>query len=167
MSAGIVLMTANLLFPGMIKYRSFEEKVTRLLDEMASKGNRLAALRKEDLARLKADFESLLREEGSRSAPPAPEPPNVLAEEPDTQPPNMFVDTMEAAQVDPNQHPWLPSFDSGTMFDDSFFAPNGDSLFRSGLSPTAMSSIAHQLGQSGMMMVNGSDCLWETENSSM
>ena len=166
MSAGIVLMTANLLFPGMIKYRSFEEKVTRLLDEMASKGNRLAALRKEDLARLKADFESLLREEGSRSAPPAPEPPNVLVEEPDTEP-NMFVDSMDAAQVDPDQHLCLPSFDGGTMFDDSFFAPNGDSLFHSGLSPTAMSSIAHQLSQSGMTMVNGNDCLWETENSSM
>ncbi|OGM47217.1 Zn(II)2Cys6 transcription factor [Aspergillus bombycis] len=144
--AAIHLAMANILFPHSVEGQTYNEEVHAILDEMIYKGNRLAAVRKGELAHLEALFKDLatrIEQRGLQtltlSSPTENEPPISCDEEYQVGEPMLQTEPIDLSLVgDPSASPdVLPHTTSDIEFLDNI-----------GISSYEFFTIVNQIGNS-------------------
>jgi hypothetical protein len=170
-SSAIALTTIQLLFPVLVPDDHYKAETNRIIDEMISKGNRVAELRKSDLILLQTGFGALVeRERMAHSTPAVIQQQGLIS--PATFSSNVELSTLGQAgssSVGPLQ---MSSMIEGTTFSWSpagteQYAPNdatsyNDLLAQIGLSSDNMTSLADQIDYTAYQTDSENGWLWDS-----
>ena len=165
--AALALIMAHFLFPDIVPDEAFLGETHSILDEMTSKGNRLAQVRQQELQRLDALFKELKRREDINANRTAAEDTASAAMSATC----VLEDTLTNSERLPNSQNSLKNFAGSSeapmfsqeVFDQGDVAFNGNTLL--GLSSDDMFLLADQIGLEDDYLYNGTENQWAWEGA--
>lgn len=169
MGAGTILTATSTLFPDLVGEQTFRSKTNSIMEEIISKGNKVAEVRKSDLRRLESLFEELTRQESAifHNAGGRAEEVNPAANTTSTvrQAPDLHdLDTNPTLPGVVNSELLIPVELSDSDLPDGQNLLGEDFLANFGLSSDSMLSVVDQIGYNDDLASGNisNEWIWET-----